>query len=64
MEGCIYMNVREWLTKEECILLDKLKLEILHAATVSDLLFYKKEMDRIVEGAKKRRRLLRKTSAQ
>ncbi|WP_078413685.1 hypothetical protein [Priestia abyssalis] len=56
------MNVREWMTKEECALLDKLKMEILNAVTVKDLLFYKDEMDRIIDGAKKRGRLLEKIS--
>ncbi|MDQ0244344.1 ABC-type ATPase with predicted acetyltransferase domain [Bacillus fengqiuensis] len=56
------MNVREWMTKEECALLDKLKMEILNAVTVTDLLFYKEEMDRIMDGAKKRGRLLEKIS--
>lgn len=56
------MNIREWMTKEECALLDKLKMEILNAVTVTDLLFYKEEMDRIIDGAKKRGRLLEKIS--
>lgn len=57
------MNAREWMTKEECALLDKLKMEMLNAVTVSDLLFYKREMDRITDSANKRRRLLEKISA-
>lgn len=56
------MNIREWMTKEECALLDKLKMEILNAVTVTDLLFYKEEMDRIIDGAKKRGRLVEKIS--
>lgn len=56
------MNIREFMTKEERALLDKLKMEILNAVSVTDLLFYKKEMDRITKGVQKRRQLLQKVS--
>jgi hypothetical protein len=54
------MNIREFMTKEEQALLDKLKLEILNAVSVADLLFYKKELNRITEDIRKRGQLIQK----